>query len=551
MKRNTFIISLLVIAATVMLSQWLPFRLDLTADKRYSVSQPTKQLLHNLEQDAEITLFLDGELNSGFLRLQNAVIDLIDEFNQYSSAQISLTIENPNEYSQDALRDFYQSIYKNGLSPTEVNERDRDGKLIKQTLYPFAQIHLPDRSLFVPLLQNQRGKSGAENLNASIENLEYQFTDALRRLIPHAPVKIAFIEGHEELPEPYVYDAELAFSRYFQVDRGVIGKDAAMLDDYKAIVIADPKQPFSETDKYIIDQYIMRGGRVMWILDGVKISDSGLTTDGFTPAIPLELNLTDMLFRYGFRINPVIVQDQQCLSVPVNISTNPSAPDYQPMPFYYAPLLLTSFDSPVSKNVAQVMSSFVSTVDFVGEGANQSREYLLATSNASRLVPVPTKIDLMEIDLDKTVFQHSYLPVAASIDGRFQSLFEHRITPDSLTNIRRKRTEGQSRQIIIAGGSIIRNEVQKGEPLPMGFDRLSSMQFGNRDFINNAMLWLTDDEGWIQLRNKEITLRLLNTGISRNSRHRIQAVTVIVPLVFLALIAFCTIAIRRYRYARK
>lgn len=540
----------MVIAAVVILSQWLFFRLDITADKRYSVSEPTKQLLRGLDEPVDVTLYLDGELNSGFLRLQNAVIDMLDEFNRYATYGVDVRVENPNEYPQDQLTDFYQTLYKHGLSPTEVNERDRDGKLTKQTVFPFAKIHIDDRSLLITLLQNMRGKSGAENLNTSIESLEYQLSDALRRLTPHAVTKIAFIEGHGELPEPYVYDAELAFSQYFQVDRGVIGKEAGMLDEYRAIVIADPKTPFSETDKYIIDQYIMQGGRVLWLVDGVQISDEGLSTDGFTPAIPLDLNLTDMLFRYGIRVNPVLVQDQQCLSVPVNISADASAPDYQPMPFYYAPLLLTSFDSPVSKNVSQIMSSFISTVDFVGEGAGQSREYLLATSNASRLVPVPAKIDVMELDLEQTVFAQSYLPAAVSIDGRFESLFSHRMVPDSIEGGHAKRTEGVSRQIVVAAGSVIRNEVQKGEPLPMGYDRLSGMRFGNRDFILNAMLWLTDDEGWIQLRSKEITLRLLNNNVSRNSRHRIQAVTVVFPFLLLAIVALCAWLIRRYRYSK-
>lgn len=551
MKQRFLIISLLTIAAIFALSQWLYFRVDMTADKRYSISQPTKGLLQRIEAPIDVTLYLDGELNSGFLKLKNGVIDLIDEFKQYSKEDIDLQIENPNDFSQDQLTQFYQTLYQHGLTPTEVNERDRDGKLTKQTVFPFVNIHLDNRSLFVPLLQNVRGKSGAENLNASVETLEYRFTDALRRLTTQHPVKIAFIEGHGELPEPYVYDVELAFSQYFQVDRGVIGKDASMLDEYKAIVIADPKDKFSETDKYIIDQYIMRGGRVLWVIDGVQISDDGLSTDGFTPAIPLDLNLTDMLFRYGMRVNPVLIQDQQCLSVPVNISNDPSAPDYQPMPFYYAPLLLTSFDSPVSKNVSQIMSSFSSTVDLVGDGDGQHREFLLATSNASRLVPVPAKIDLMEIDLEKTLFQHSYLPVAACVDGKFNSLYQHRVKPDSIVNDKPLLASGVSRQIIIASGSVIRNEVQKGEPLPVGYDRMTGMRFGNRDFILNAMLYLTDDEGWIDLRNKEITLRLLNTNISRNSRRRIQAVTIAVPLVLLGIVALFTLLFRQRRYAKK
>ena len=548
MKRSTEILCIVIIAAIIGLSQWLYFRIDLTSDKRYSVSPATRQLLSKLQDPIDMTLYLDGELNPGFLRLQQAVIDITDEFSEYASEDISLEIVNPSVMEQDELKAFYELLYKNGLSPTEVNERDRDGKLTKQTVFPFVKLHTDNRSLMVTLLQNQRGKSGAENLNLSIESLEYELTDAIRRLTPHEVSKVAFIEGHDELPEPYVYDAELALSQYFQVDRGVIGTDVNMLDGYKAIVIAAPQKPFSEADKYIIDQYIMHGGRVLWVIDGVQISDDMLSSDGYTPAIPLDLNLTDMLFHYGVRVNPTIVQDQQCLSVPVNISNDASAPDYQPMPFYYAPLLLTSFDSPVSRNISPVMSSFVSTLDLVGEGKNQHREYLLATSNASRIITTPAKIDVAEVDLEATAFQHAYLPVAASVEGEFTSLFAHRMQPEEITTHEPKLSSGMSRQIVIAGGSVIRNDVQKGEPLPMGYDRMTNMRFGNRDFILNAVLYLTDDEGYIQLRNKEITLRMLNTNVARNSRVRIQMLTTLFPLLLLALIGGTVAIVRRRRY---
>ncbi|MBR3566062.1 MAG: gliding motility-associated ABC transporter substrate-binding protein GldG [Paludibacteraceae bacterium] len=548
MKNRIFVILLCVLAVVLVGSQYFYGRYDLTADKRYTLSQPVKALLKTIDQPVRVTLFLDGELNSGFLQLQEATLDLLDEFEQYVSAELEVEIEDPNGFSDADKRQFAEVMYRRGFKPTEVNERDRDGKLIKQTLFPIAEIAVGEKSQWVSLLLNVRGRSGAENLNASIENLEYTLSDALRQLTSAEVSKIVFLEGHDEIPEPYIYDAELALSRYFQIDRGSLTDSVGELDGYKAVVVAAPQSQFSEADKYVIDQYIMQGGNVLWVIDGVMLSEDGLSEDGYTPAIPLDVNLTDMLFRYGMRVNPVLVQDQQCLSVPVNMSSDPSAPDYQPMPFYYAPVLLTSFESPITKNVTQVMSSFVSTVDFVGDGAGQKRDLLLATSNASRLVPVPAKIDVMELDLEQTVFQYAYMPVAVSIEGKFESLFAHRVKPIDVKGQEALLAEGQAKQVLVGSGSVVRNDMQKGEPLPVGYDRMSNMMFGNRDFITNAVLYLADSEGWIQLRNKEIKLRMLNTNVAIGSRGRIQAITIIAPVLILALIGACVFWGRKKRY---
>ena len=216
------------------------------------------------------------------------------------------------------------------------------------------------RSAAVQLLKNQRGLSGEENLNHSIENLEYAFVDAIRSLTQTKVEKIAFLEGHGELDERYVYDLTQALAQYYQIDRGTLGLQTGVLDAYKVVIIADPQTAFSETDKYILDQYLMQGGSILWVVNGVQFSDDYLSSEGMTPIVALDLNINDMLFRYGVRVNHGLVQDLQCLPVPVDVSQDESQPNWQPMPWTYAPLLLTSQVSPITRNVAQVRATMAS-----------------------------------------------------------------------------------------------------------------------------------------------------------------------------------------------
>jgi len=348
-----------------------------------------------------------------------------------------------------------------------------------------------------------------------------------------------------------VYDVSRSLARYFQVDRGVLGDDPMVLDDYKVVIIADPQTKFSESDKYILDQYIMRGGRVLWLVNGIKFSQDALTKSGVTPVIPLDLNIADMLFRYGVRVNPSLIQDVQCLPVPVNVSANPQEPNYQPMPWYYAPLLLTSQVSAVTRNVGQVSSTFVSHLDAVGGEDGLYKEILLATSTASRMTATPAEVDLSDLNPDLETFKYAYIPIAVAVSGEFNSLFAHRLPPENIhiEGFETMTVSVPTRQIVVACGSIIRNDWQQGEPLPAGYDRYSGLQFGNRDFVTNAVLYLADDEGLINLRQKEIALRLINTKSAYEHKAGIQAATVIAPLLLLAITGCAVVLIRRKKYS--
>lgn len=511
-------------------------RWDMTDDHRYSIAPTTKQLLQTLDEPLEVTILLDGELNTGFQRLQRATIELLEEFQARS--------ENTSIRYRVSTENIPQ-----GIPPTVIHERTHKGQTAQTTVYPFALLHYKGQTSVVELLRNNRGLSGEENLNHSIENLEFAFVEAIHTLTRDSIEKIAFLEGHGELSEREVFDLSQALSRYYQIDRGTLGNETDILNDYRVVIIADPQEPFSEKDKYILDQYLMQGGRILWVVNGVRFSDEYLSQSGMTPVIPLELQIDDMLFRYGVRVNATLVQDLQCLPVPVDVSSDPQQPNWQPMPWTYAPLLLTSHASPITRNLMQVSSTMASTIEFVGGEDGIYKEVLLATSSASRITGTPAQVDLGFDDANPEEYRYAYVPVAASMEGVFPSLFAHLLPPEDIImhSPMRKQSE-PTKQIVVASGSIIRNEWQQGQPLPLGYDRYTNTQFGNRDFMVNAVLYLADDTGWMSLRQKELTLRLINDQRAREKRIAAQVVSIAAPLLLLALIAGGVILIRKRRY---
>ncbi len=550
MKTRTFIFLLLGLALLNIAVQSFFFRIDLTDDKRYSLSAPTKAVLKEQTKDIHISLFLEGDLNAGFLRLQRATEEMLDELSLHGP--ISWETVAPNDLPEEEQHTLQQALAQQGLNPTAIHERTKSGSQSQIIVYPFALVQIGNRQTFVPLLQNNRGLSGAENLNHSIEGLEYTFMETIHTLAAEQMPRIAFLEGHGELPEQQTADIQMALSRYFDVYRGTITDEVNCLDDFSAVIVADPQLPFSDKDKYILDQYIMHGGRVLWVVNGVRFSETNLTDEGFTPVIPLDLNLTDMFFRYGVRINAHLVQDLQCLRIPVDVSSDPQMPQYQPMPWTFAPLLLTSGASPITRNLMQVSATFASDISLVGEGENQQREILLATGSASCLTATPGEVNLMNLHINEQAFQHQLVPIAASIEGVFPSLFAHRMIPEGLTANGERQTVKQSvptKQVWVACGSVISNDWQNGQPLPVGYDRYSKMQFGNRDFLVNALLYLTDDTGFINLRQKTIPLRMLNEQRNTANLTMNQIISILLPLCLLAIVGVVTIYTRKKKYA--
>lgn len=553
------VIFIVIPVAVIIASFFVFFRIDLTTEKRYSIAPQTKKMMRQIDAPLEVVVYLDGDLNPGFLRLKKSVGELLHELSVYSNKAIHIRYENPSIANSVELRESkYAELESRGLIPTAVYERDKEGKSIRKIVFPWVEISYKNNKLPVGLLKNIRGNSGEQNLNISIENLEFEITDAIRRLVNTKVRKIAFIEGHGELSEAETFDISKSLSRYFQIDRGVIGTDASILNEYQAIIIAKPTLPFSETEKYIIDQYIMHGGRVLWLLDGVRIARENLSVSGLSPAMELDMNLNDQLFRYGVRINPVLLQDVQCAQVPVNIAPPGEVPQFEPTPWFFAPILLTSTEHPVTRNITEVRSEFSSSIDLVGENKRLNYNLLLATSDNTHIVSTPATIDLGQLPdpKDAAYFNAAYVPVAVSLEGVFESNFANRITPKELINTLPKRSESlKTRQIIVADGDIIRNETNgiasDSTTVPLGFDRYMNQQFGNKEFILNAVLYLTDSEGWMQLRSRTLKLRLLNKKITTNDRLYWQLLNVGVPVLLLLIFGVGYQWFRKRKYTKR
>ena len=537
MKGRVGILVLVSVVLMNVLVHQVVCRWDMTDDKRYTISQHTKELLKELDSPLMVTVLLEGELNAGFTRLQKATSELLSEFSVYTAEHIG-------------SRPLVASLIQ-GLDPIVIHERTHKGKMAQTTVYPYALVEYKGKKRVVNLLQNQRGLSGEENLNNSIENLEYILVDAIRGLAQTQVEKVVFLEGHGELEERDVYDLTQLLAQYYQVDRGRLGNEAGVLDDYAAVIIADPQLPFLEEDKYILDQYIMQGGRVLWVVNGVRFSSDFLASQGTTPIVALDLDINDMLFRYGVRIHHGLVQDLQCLPVPVDVSTNAQQPNWQPMPWTYAPLLLTSQQSPITRNVAQLSATMVSAVELVGGEDGIRKEVLLATSSASKITPVPAQVNLsMGVD-DEHSYQYAFIPVAVSLEGEFSSLYAHLGAPESIVaSAPTRKVSVPTRQIVVAAGSAIRNDWQHNQPLPLGYDRYTKTQFGNRDFMLNAVLYLTDNEGWLELRQKEITLRLINDQRAQITRVKAQVMSMVIPLAILALLGVVIVVMKKQKYVK-
>lgn len=541
-KARFGILILVVLVLLNILAGYVVGRWDMTDDKRYTLSDSSKQILEQLDSTLVVTILLDGELNSGFTRLKKATEELVEEFSIYAAHGIRV-----DTVSAELLEFF---------PPTVIQERTNKGKMAQTTVYPFAVVEYKGKKTPVSLLYNQPGLDGEDNLNRSIELLEFNFINAIRLLMKEEVKKVAFLEGHGELDEQYVNDFTRQLEQYYQVYRGQIGDSVGILDDFAAVIIADPQMAFSDQHKFIIDQYIMQGGRVLWLLDGVFYSYEWLSEEGSTPILALDLNLNDLLFRYGVRVTHGLVQDLQCRLFPVDMSSDPEQPNWQPMQWTYAPLLLPTSGSPITENLSEpLMSDMISAVELVGSGSDIQKNVLLTTSSKSKITPVPAEVNLgLEVD-DESTYQRANIPVAVSLDGEFTSLYAYLDAPDSVKTIGPVlKKSSRTRQVVVADGSIIRNEWQGDQSLPLGLDRYTQTLYGNAEFLINTVLYLTGDEDDIalrQLKQRVVTLRLIDDVRAAKFRIPAQVVSIIIPLLVLAFIGGVVFVIRHRKYVKK
>ena len=546
-----------VVVLVLVFTKTLFFRVDLTEEGRYSLSDASKDLVAEMYESLTVKIYLAGDLDANMLRLRRATEDMVRELNMYSAEQLVVELYNPNNATTDEERYAeYAELEERGLRGMSVTVRERGGKMSEQVIFPWAEVCGSRDTMAICLMQPSAQRSGEVAVNSAIADLEYKFVDAIRILNRKEIRKVAFIEGHGELGEEYTYDASDALSRYFQVDRGVIGTDVSILDGYDAIIVAKPLEKYSEIDKFIIDQYIMRGGRVLWLLDGAQMSNEMLSDGGATPLVALDLNLQDMLFRYGVRLTPTIVEDMQCAYMPVNVSRPGEEPRFEPIPWFYMPLLQGSPYHPITKTLQAVKADFVSGIEIVGDTVGVRKEVLLITSNASHVHAAPAEIDVMgAINVEpKEYFTTQYVPIAVALEGRFESIYKHRMAPAGVKVGKIIDRSEPTRMVVVADGDIIRNDIEQHREglmlVPLGYDRVTRQTHGNKDFIVNTMLYLTDDEGVMQLRNRRVDLRLLNRAVVESQRDMWLWINTLLPVVLLAIFGGVFFWNRKRKYVK-
>ncbi|MBN1387355.1 MAG: gliding motility-associated ABC transporter substrate-binding protein GldG [Bacteroidales bacterium] len=548
-----YVILFAVLLLFAFLSSFISIRLDLTSDKRYTLSDQTKQILSGLENDVYFQVYLDGDMPIGFKKLRRSVRATLEEFRMYSGRRVDYLFINPSEAEEEETRNRQQlSLINKGLMPVTVFDNDDEGGRSEKRIFPGMILNYNSIEVPINFLKNNPSLPAEINLTNSIEGLEYELIQPISTLTSDTIYKVAFIEGHGELDEMEVADITLEMAKYFTVDRGSINGQAGILNDYAAIIIAKPVSEFTEEDKLVIDQYIMDGGKVLWLIEEVMVNADSLASGG-TVALYKPLNLEDQLFRYGVRINPVLIQDTDCLLIPVR-STIRDSRQIIPVPWIYYPLLYPNSNSPLTRNINKVKSEFVNSIDTVGSDRAVRKKILLASSQNSRTINPPLLIKLEDYKNppSEDVFTESYIPAAVLLEGQFNSIFANRIA--SWQGGELKKTSTNTKMIVVADGDIIRNEVSivgnRLTPQGLGIDRYSGQTFGNKDFIVNCMNYLVDDKGLLSLRSRELKIRLLHRQKIKDNRIFWQLTNTIGPifLVFIGGIIF--LYIRKKKYSR-
>ena len=551
-------LALVLVILVGMLAEVKFFRIDLTSEKKHTLSQSSRQLMEKLDNVVYVKIYLDGDLPAEFMNFRKSIRELMDEFRAYGGEKLQYEFVNLYDEADETLRNrMIGDLYERGLNVTNIQVRDGEGGSSARIIFPGAIVGYGNMELPVNLLKNNPSLSHELNLNNSIQTLEYEFARAIHSLTLKEVPKIAFIEGHGELDSLQTHSLMNELKNFFQVDRGYIQGNVEVLHDYQALIVARPTKAFSEADKFALDQYIMQGGKVLFFLDPVNPFADSLA-GGTTVALANAVGLEDMLFTYGVRINYNLLSDLQCNLVPVNTAPAGQEAKFTMMPWVYHPLLAGPSSHPVTRGLNYVLAQYASTLDTVSGGGEVRKTILLVSSQASRKRDVPLYISMEEVTVqaDPAIYQASRLPVGVLLEGRFSSFFKNYPVPEGVTRQDWKPIhQGESTSLfVLSDGDIPANEVQFEQGAfraqPLGYDRYTRQTFGNREFIMNVVNYMTDESGIMELRAREFKLRLLNGEVIGQKQKLLtwKGVNTLLPL-FLLLLAGASIQwVRKRRY---
>lgn len=539
------VIVLLIVVNT--LSSAFFKRFDLTSDQRYTLSATTLNTLKNVTEPINIDVFLDGDFPVEFKRLQSETYQLLEEYKAYNS-NIIFKFNNPNEDAANAEQ-FASELIGLGFTPTNINKNNKGKKELIQ-IFPWAIANVGEKSVRVPLLVNNFGNKPEENINKSVQLLEYAFTDAITKLISKQKKKIAILKGNGQISDKYLSDLLLEVKEYYALGEfnfdslsNNLPKTLANLKRFDMALIVKPTQAFSDEEKYILDQYVMQGGKTMWLMDQVSIDlDSLQNEDRQTVAFPRNLNLDDFFFKYGVRINPRLIQD--LLSTPVT-AKSPTGEDF-PIDWLYSPIVRSEDNHPINKNINLVKLEFANQMDTLKNGIKKT--VLLKSSPQSKAVGAPLLIGLNQFmtQLDESQYNEGNQIIGTLLEGKFTSVFNNRVKPFKISD---NKDQGvATKMIVIADGDVVNYNYINKKPVQNGYDQWTQQIYGNKDFLINSINYLMDDEGLINIRSKNIELPLLDEQ-KVNEKYTIsQVITVGIPIVLLVAFGFTFTYIRKRKY---
>jgi len=543
-----------IIIANILL-QYFYFRIDLTKDKRFKLSQPTKELLGKIDDKVYIRVYIDGDLPPGFRKLQESTRQTLDEFRIVSGKKIEYIFIDPLESkSAEDQKNIMNQLIDQGLEPINLEVVSK-GKKTEKIVFPGAVVFYKNKYLPVKLLQQQIGVSPEQVIHNSITNIEFNFISTLKKLSTGKIKSIAFIQGHGELEERATIDIFNTLKGFYNVEIIDLPKyKVGVLDKFDLAIIAKPTTSFDELEKYKIDQFVMKGGKVIWLVESLLAEIDSLGSTGFTNSLDYDLNLNDMFFKYGVRVNYDLVQDIQCHLIP--LITNQGNPQRDFRPWIYYPVVFPAKSHPIVNKLNAVLFQFASSIDTVGN-KNLKKTVLLTSSPTSRLVYHPVNISLAETrtEPNMSLFNKGNRILAVMVEGTFSSVFKNRVSPETINSNEYGKFLAQSvptSMLFISDGDVIANQFSRirEETYALGYDRFTNQTFGNKTFILNAVDFLIDDSKIMTLRTKDYKLRLLDKTKIKREKSKWQFINLGFPLIAIILSALIFNYYRKNKYSK-
>lgn len=543
-------------------------RIDLTQEKRYTLSESSKKLMSNLEDIVFIRCYLEGDIPSEYKKLRNETKEMLDQFRAYNS-DIEYEFVDPNNFENAKDKnEFYQRLFEKGFSPLLTTSTNNNSQ-VQQYIFPYLEITYKGRTTIVPLISSKNGFSSDGIVNASIENLEYNLYTAIRSVATQQRGKVAFLYGHGECQVENIWDFISSLNEYYTVDSISINEKLNALTErvydsvnpnlvkiknkFDCLVIAKPTSIFSYKDLYLIDQYIMHGGKVLWLVDPLLVSMDSLQTQANTFAISNFTGVDDILFRYGVKLNTNLVTDMQCAKIPIvtgQYQNNTPQMTYYPWNFF--PEISPNANHIISDKISPVKMEFASSIDTTNSPAKKT--VLLSSSNRTRVLnsPVNVSLQMLKQKQDASLFNSGAKDVAILLEGEFSSAFKNRLTPEMELNSQMayKDFSDTTAMIVIADGDVVRNDFMNGQLLPLGYDKYTRKMYGNKEFLVNCVNYLCGDEDLIPLRSREVIMRNLDLAKVEREKTAWQIVNVALPIVIIVLFGVLLAVLRKKTFTK-